>query len=554
MSLYGNVKKVNSSVFQFDKIYSNRADLEDNENNDGVYIGRYVLVEYGERFAKIDGTETTETLNNTVVVQGTTVKERPEYRANANKDLTRFGAIYDSTVWQKIYFQGHDKYIMVAELNAIAPKLDMSSHSPITYIKTTTDADGELLAGDYDEDTKELKIIKLTNAKEKYNNGYFDAAMDTEISYLLHYPETLQIEAGDNTINYNKKAFNPVYSYGEIEGPSTIALLPEIGKNYTILTENGVPRQDHSGNYLGQLKSNTDINKKTLFINFPAFGNAMDTIYNLIYGIPDTSGEQDLKNGILRTYFKQFLREVPFTNKVNVKNSEGNYEPLLINEEPQYVTDVLEVYSSLTNNWEPVVKTFEYSTRDEIVPKTISPNFIVVKYKDNNGNFYDVNDMQVLQGQINGRYVLYNSLTSREFTWIMEPPQGEENQEANELDKIPTLEDLVKTNATGLASVLRDLFGVKDPITGLSRYFLYNDWTADSNGEDNTPMILNKPYVVGGYQESPEYVQKIVKTFDSNGVEEQNQKQFFVLNTNTSTTFSGGHYKIDFDTWQLTTA
>jgi len=51
------------------------------------------------------------------------------------------------------------------------------------------------------------------------------------------------------------------------------------------------------------------------------------------------------------------------------------------------------------------------------------------------------------------------------------------------------------------------LFGVKDPITGLVRYFLYNDWTVDSNGEDNTPMILNKPYVVGGYQENYNYIE-----------------------------------------------
>jgi len=50
MSLYGNIKKVENSVFQFDRIYPNRVAMDTAANTDGVAVGRYILIEYGERF------------------------------------------------------------------------------------------------------------------------------------------------------------------------------------------------------------------------------------------------------------------------------------------------------------------------------------------------------------------------------------------------------------------------------------------------------------------------------------------------------------------------
>lgn len=555
MSLYGNIKKVDSSVFQFDKIYPNRAELEDNEENDGVYTGRYVLIEYGQRWidVQLEPNENTEYGDTYATINGVRVKERLEYRTNANKDLTRFGAIYDSTVWQKIYFQGQDKYIMVAELNAIAPKLDMQQHDPVTYVKNNSNLDPKdgILAGKYDKDTKNLEIVRLVNATEKYNEGYFDNAMDTEISYLLHYPKNLQIEAGDNTINYNQHGFNAMYSYGEEDGPSTIALVPKVEDDYVVLKENDniTPQKDPNGHYLAELKHDINVDTKTLFINFPSFGNAMNTIYNLIYGVP-TENTQDLKNGILRPYFKQFLRNINFTNTVMVKDAIGELKPLTIDGAPKRVEGPLEIYIAETNSWEPMVKEFHYTDLNDINNKTIEPSFIKVKFKDNNGNIYNMTDPAI--DNLNGVYILYNDLLGQEFTWTMQPPTGEDNFIQSNLDNIPILKDLSKVNSVGLASILQDLFGVKDPITGLARYFLYNDWTVNSNGEDSTPMILNKPYVVGGYQENYNYIELRLKQFDDDGnVREGADRQYQVLQIATSPTFSGGHYTIDFNTWQL---
>ena len=46
MGFYGNVSNITRSTFQFDQIYSNRLTMDAQTNEDGIYIGRYVLVEY----------------------------------------------------------------------------------------------------------------------------------------------------------------------------------------------------------------------------------------------------------------------------------------------------------------------------------------------------------------------------------------------------------------------------------------------------------------------------------------------------------------------------
>ena len=48
MSFYGNIKRVNSSPFVFDRYFPSRKDMEEKLENasDGVYVGRYVLIRY----------------------------------------------------------------------------------------------------------------------------------------------------------------------------------------------------------------------------------------------------------------------------------------------------------------------------------------------------------------------------------------------------------------------------------------------------------------------------------------------------------------------------
>jgi hypothetical protein len=49
MGFYGSsITNSNKSLFTFDKIYANRAQMDENVNTDPVFLGRYVLVEYDD--------------------------------------------------------------------------------------------------------------------------------------------------------------------------------------------------------------------------------------------------------------------------------------------------------------------------------------------------------------------------------------------------------------------------------------------------------------------------------------------------------------------------
>lgn len=48
MGFYGNITNTSRTQFQFDKIYPNRYDMDNSKSVDGIYAGRYVLVEYDE--------------------------------------------------------------------------------------------------------------------------------------------------------------------------------------------------------------------------------------------------------------------------------------------------------------------------------------------------------------------------------------------------------------------------------------------------------------------------------------------------------------------------
>lgn len=192
MGFYGNITNTARTQFQFDKIYPNRYEMEIHKSTDGIYAGRYVLVEYdseanldtylrvqkvGDRFyenptgevgdatllkqsdigypsivyvSDIDPTpaqglhaknctfyicvsELTEGSQQPAifnkVISG---KEGPDYTINYNIDISEYknGRGYDSTVWQKTYIDGVEKYVMIAELNSVVPTFDVSADAP----------------------------------------------------------------------------------------------------------------------------------------------------------------------------------------------------------------------------------------------------------------------------------------------------------------------------------------------------------------------------------------------------------------------------------------
>lgn len=241
MSFYGNVTNTSRTHFQFDRIYASRKEMESHKNEDGIYAGRFVLVEYdnqmhmdsflritkienateaGEYYAILENRTSTgsveyqETkLTRGNIHKGTIVytsayetdssngyyakncifyKCKSDYEENSNEpaifeetvdgrqyiyvgkideyvfqenlffiknntggydqaadwsasdqyyilsnyitnytlDNKCYGRGYDSTVWQKVYVGGQEKYIMIAELNAIVPSFDIEADAP----------------------------------------------------------------------------------------------------------------------------------------------------------------------------------------------------------------------------------------------------------------------------------------------------------------------------------------------------------------------------------------------------------------------------------------
>ena len=48
MSFYGNISNAGKTQMSFDRVYPNRKIMEENAPTDGVFVGRFVLVEYDD--------------------------------------------------------------------------------------------------------------------------------------------------------------------------------------------------------------------------------------------------------------------------------------------------------------------------------------------------------------------------------------------------------------------------------------------------------------------------------------------------------------------------
>jgi hypothetical protein len=107
MGFYGNIINKNNTQYVFDKIYKNRAEMDAETQNDGIYIGRYVLIDYDH------DKDTT-------------------YQDNLNIDFKIYDNPrgYDSTVWQKNYINNKEEYVMIDELNYFMPTFTIVPEAP----------------------------------------------------------------------------------------------------------------------------------------------------------------------------------------------------------------------------------------------------------------------------------------------------------------------------------------------------------------------------------------------------------------------------------------
>lgn len=333
MSFYGNIKRVNSSPFVFDRYYSSRSEMQEKMNSDQVYVGRYVFVSYrtkyenenvvyfdkydkdASKYEVINLTADTYTPNIFYVISETDSSKyvlatgafNPEttyynfirklsksYEENQQRDLLEFEDTFDGTVWQKIYTKGvndtthseigGEKYILVAELNSAAPRFSFQRLSPKYF-----DAHGE----------------------EQWNTPSIQDNTTTEDVFTIGMPDILRLVVDELDEDF--------YGRELIENPAERKIL--LDENNEPIPHNEIMSPEH--NYMKWenirfnengdpiIISDGNIDGKQLKTELYAFGQMISDLYDALYGVPNTQDgtglrpfyTEDLKD-VLRQYDK----------------------------------------------------------------------------------------------------------------------------------------------------------------------------------------------------------------------------------------------------------
>lgn len=474
MSLYGQIRKIGSQQFQFDRIYGSRAEMQEanSQYSDGVHIGRYVLIEYGERY-ETEKDENGNIIGESIIDEVTgesytraKFHESETFHNNFLADMEKFGVNYDSTVWQKIYFEEKEDYIMIAELNAILPRMEIEPETAVTYFPA-------------DEDHPEEEIYDAMNTRvygvaSKVNAPRFDEYQDTELVYKLRMPQALQLDVDQKSIEYNEAGFNIFYDAPKDPTPSYIHWLSQnfYGQNYQL----------EDGTRYSQTELDAGISKKLLRMHIPAFGNAISDLYDMLYG--RAAYERD-----------------PITNEIiYAKDEQGN--------------PIIDEFG------EPVPQIAYFRNQHGFL---IDDDGCTIAWDDATGWYILVRDPEntpILDSQGNKQRAHSGPVLDAlrpyfknyrdAYPYIMDitqnPPVETETLRTpvNDMDDkmywtkdVPGIDKILSNNSAGLAAILSDLFSIANPLTGEIKYWLLNDWTAEEyNEEGNVPTLKNKPEVI----------------------------------------------------------
>lgn len=366
MGFYGNITNTSKTQFQFDRIYSSRTEMDTQKYQDGIYAGRYVLVEYDQQanlqldtflyvifddagnaynqnddakavikvgdmkkrenpyvytadinkdpslgitpkncvFYKWTNTSDGDTANATFIH---VVESENNYTINYKLDTEKYGEGrgYDSTVWQKMYIDNIEKYVMIAELNTVVPTFAVTADAPTMnpivphFDPGSTDVYYKLhyqpqwgvrLKGEENnieiniENEDESKIISIvsTDSKNypsdhtvKYEWSEYDAQSGVENRTEVEYPAA---------IYYNKAGFSPEIHTryeGEEAYDDEISILPT-----------GVSGNLYN-NHIGDASVSVQPDIQELKILLPAIGNMVSDAWDMIYGYnPDNENKR----------------------------------------------------------------------------------------------------------------------------------------------------------------------------------------------------------------------------------------------------------------------
>lgn len=404
MSFYGNITNTSRTQFQFDRTFPNRAVMDNLIGTDGVYIGRFVLVEYDKELAAdwctvayqktengvkhfytgadlsvesellytvgniqlgkyirvpgsfydTDGTyisynkdnpeitfdivyeilESTKNMPPKVQDVSTKLPMENDYIVNYNIDRAKYGGGrgYDSTVWQKVYADGLERYVMIAELNSVVPTFGVSADAPtMSPVAPHFDADstnmfyrvhwqpgwglrvksaapsisvkpidsaGKTVSGadvvlstttqnhlPTDENTYWLRSSYDTSTGEQ-KNYYYMPSINKETLKTTGEWKNYNGVVGDNmkfpaAIYYNKAGFDPAFiTYSDETVKDQITIEPTGLSGYRY--------NDHRGTG----STEPQIDTQELSIMLPSIGDSIAQMWDLVYGNKEINGSE----------------------------------------------------------------------------------------------------------------------------------------------------------------------------------------------------------------------------------------------------------------------
>lgn len=367
MGFYGNITNTSKTTFTFDKIYSNRLQMDNSCTSDGIFLGRYVLVEYGLPATqylvgyldnKIMYDDPSDRSDSHIILceNGKLVKVKrsnqwylyvgnitasgikewkyltritndrvddEQYNLNYQIDYPVYGRGYDSTVWIKQYINNQETYVQIAELNTVVPNFSIYPLLPQDPYVAVDDSNIVYQPGKYyyyDETDSHYKLDNndtKTEGRVYYLESELGPAITTDQSstnllYKLRVPTNFQLDLDDNNIYYNKEGFSKTKHFRDDKTENTINYkLSQSGYRfyYNVEQDNVVGEPIEDG-----------YDRKSLVVKLPALGNVVCDTYDLLYGQNrnDSATNFDKTNikGALNTLNRKMNLDKLDTNKL----------------------------------------------------------------------------------------------------------------------------------------------------------------------------------------------------------------------------------------------
>ena len=261
------------------------------------------------------------------------------YTQNYNIDINCYGEGrgYDSTVWQKVYTHGVEKFVMIAELNTVVPTFDVVADAPsMSPIQPHFDANstnvyyklhwqpqwGVRVA----EATPDARGVVRSDARtiwarERYETAtgktikeYYDATSDTWVRYIpaSNINDYYVPEAANNVpaaIYFNAAALDSQVDESR-ESASGLDKIDTEDDNYITLLPTG-----KSGNQYplhdGSSRTNDAVDIQEFRINLPAIGNTISTVWDIVHGPYRNNDPANSLQGRLNFFKEMSPQEIP---------------------------------------------------------------------------------------------------------------------------------------------------------------------------------------------------------------------------------------------------